>query len=71
VVKRVLEHRLTRVKAAALMSLNERQVRRMCVRTRLRALPGWYPEGNPPSPLKIVCPDVIAATRDRVDSPAR
>jgi hypothetical protein len=30
VVKRVLEHRLTRVKAAALMSLNERQVRRMC-----------------------------------------
>lgn len=30
VVKRVLERRLTRVKAAALMSLNERQVRRMC-----------------------------------------
>jgi hypothetical protein len=30
VVKRVLESRLTRVKAAALMGLNERQVRRMC-----------------------------------------
>src|SRR3982751_7099068 len=30
VVKRVLEHRLTRVKAAALLGLNERQVRRMC-----------------------------------------
>jgi transposase len=30
VVKRVLERRLTRVKAAALMGLNERQVRRMC-----------------------------------------
>jgi hypothetical protein len=30
VVKRVLERRITRVKAAALMGLNERQVRRMC-----------------------------------------
>src|SRR3954452_12038361 len=30
VVKRVLERRLTRVKAAALLGLDERQVRRMC-----------------------------------------
>jgi hypothetical protein len=30
VVKRVLEGRLTRVKAAALLGLDERQVRRMC-----------------------------------------
>ena len=30
VVQRVLEHRLTRVKAAELMGLKERQVRRLC-----------------------------------------